>query len=99
MVTYVLIGIAVVAVIVLPLIKAIDDPKTLIGTAIGLGILVAVFGISYAISGDEVLPRYVAQDVGPGISKVVGGLLTTMYLFLAAAVVGILFTEVSKVFK
>ena len=99
MITYVLIGIAVVAVIVLPLIKAIDDPKTLIGTGIGLGILVVVFGISYAISGDEVLPRYVAQDVGPGISKVVGGLLTTMYLFLAAAVVGILFTEVSKVFK
>ena len=88
MITYVLIGIAVVAVIVLPLIKAIDDPQTLIGTAIGLGILVVVFGISYAISGDEVLPRYVAQDVGPGISKVVGGLLTTMYLFLAAAVCG-----------
>ena len=85
--------------IVLPLIKAIDDPKTLVGTAIGLGILAVVFGISYAISGDEVLPRYVAQDVGPGISKVVGGLLTTMYLFLAAAVVGILYTEISKVFK
>jgi hypothetical protein len=99
MVTYALIGIAVISVVVLPLIKAIDNPKTLIGTAIGLGVLLVVFGISYAISGDEVLPRYVTQNVGPGISKFVGGLLTTMYLFLGAAVVGIVFTEISKAFK
>ena len=99
MVTYALIGIAVISVIVLPLIKAIDNPKTLIGTAIGLGVLLVVFGISYAISGDEVLPRYVAQNVGPGISKFVGGLLTTMYLLFGAAIVGIVYTEVSKAFK
>ena len=99
MITYALIGIAVIAVIVLPLIKAIDDPKTLVGTAIGLGALVVLFGLSYAISGDEVLPRYVAQDVGPGISKVVGGLLTTMYLLFGAAIVGIVYTEVSKIFS
>lgn len=99
MITYVLIGIALVAVIVLPLIKAIDDPKTLVGTAIGLGVLVVIFGISYAIAGDEVLPRYVTQNVGPGISKFVGGLLTTMYLLFGAAIVGILYTEVSKAFK
>lgn len=99
MVTYALIGIAVISVVVLPLIKAIDNPKTLVGTAIGLGVLLVVFGISYAISGDEVLPRYVTQNVGPGISKFVGGLLTTMYLFLGAAVVGIVFTEISKAFK
>ncbi|GJM30282.1 MAG: hypothetical protein DHS20C17_29170 [Cyclobacteriaceae bacterium] len=99
MITYALIGIAVIAVIVLPLIKAIDDPKTLVGTAIGLGALVVLYGLSYAISGDEVLPRYVAQDVGPGISKVVGGLLTTMYLLFGAAILGIIFTEVSKAFK
>ena len=99
MVTYALIGIAVVSVIVLPLIKAIDNPKTLIGTAIGLGVLLVVFGIGYAISGDEVLPRYVSQGVGPGISKFVGGLLTTMYLLFGAAIVGIIYTEVSKAFK
>ena len=99
MITYVLIGIAVVSVVVLPLIKAIDNPKTLIGTAIGLGVLVVLFGISYAIAGDEVLPRYVAQNVGPGISKFVGGLLTTMYLLFGAAIIGILYTEISKAFK
>ena len=98
-VTYVLIGIAVVAVVVLPLIKAIDNPKTLVGTAIGLGVLVVLFGLSYAISGDEVLPRYVSQGVGAGISKFVGGLLTTMYLLFGAAIIGILYTEVSKAFK
>ena len=99
MVTYVLIGIAVVSVVVLPLIKAIDNPKTLIGTAIGLGVLLVIFGIGYALSGDEVLPKYVSQGVGAGISKFVGGLLTTMYLLFGAAIVGIVYTEVSKAFK
>lgn len=98
-ITYVLIGIAVVSVVVLPLIKAIDNPKTLVGTAIGLGVILVIFGISYAISGDEVLPRYVNQGVGAGISKFVGGLLTTMYLLFGAAIVGILYTEVSKAFN
>lgn len=99
MVTYVLIGIAVVSVVVLPLIKAIDNPKTLVGTAIGLGVLLVIFGIGYALSGDEVLPKYVSQGVGAGISKFVGGLLTTMYLLFGAAIVGIIYTEISKAFK
>ena len=96
---YVLVGIAVICVIVLPLFKAIDDPKALVGTAIGLGILFAIFGIAYAVSSDEVLPRYITFDVGPGISKFVGGLLTTMYLLLGAAIIAIVYTEVSKAFK
>ena len=96
---YILVGIAVICVIVLPLFKAIDDPKTLVGTAIGLGILFVLFGISYAVSSDEVLPRYITFDVGSGISKFIGGLLTTMYLLLGAGVVGIVYTEVSKAFR
>lgn len=97
--TYLLIGIAVVAVIVLPLIKALDDPKVLIGTAIGLGVLLVLFGISYAMAGNEVLPKYEEWGVGSGISKFVGGLLTTMYLLFGVAIVGIIYTEVSKVLK
>ena len=97
--TYILVGIAVICVIVLPLIKAIDDPKTLIGTAIGLGVLFVIFGVAYALSSDEVLPRYITFDVGPGISKFVGGLLTTMYLLLGGAIIAIVYTEVSKAFK
>lgn len=96
---YVLVGIAVICVIVLPLIKAIDDPKSIIEPAIGLGILFTIFGIAYAVSSDEVLPRYITFNVGPGISKLVGGLLTTMYLLLGAAVIAIIYTEVSKAFK
>ena len=97
--TYALIGVAVISVVVLPLIKALDDPKTLVGTGIGLGVLLVVFGISYAIAGNEVLPKYTEWGVDAGISKLVGGLLTTMYLFLGGAIVGIVYTEVSKVFK
>ncbi len=97
--TYILIGIAVIAVVVLPLIKALDNPKTLVSTAIGLGVLLVVFFISYFISGNEVLTTYTAQNVGAGISKFVGGLLITMYLLFAAAIVSIIYTEVSKAFN
>ena len=97
--TYFLIGLAVISVVVLPLVKALDNPKTLVGTAIGLGVLLVLFGVSYAVSSDEVLASYTVQNVGPGISKFVGGLLTTMYLLFGGAIVGILYTEVSKAFK
>ena len=97
--TYFLIGLAVVAVVILPLVKAMDNPKTLVGTAIGLGVLLVLFGVSYAVAGNEVLASYTVQNVGPGISKFVGGLLITMYLLFGGAIVGILYTEVSKAFK
>jgi len=37
--------------------------------------------------------------VGPDLSKITGGALIMMYMLLFIAIIGILYTEVSKIFK
>ena len=91
---YFLVAVAVVVVIVLPLIKALDQPKTLVRAGIGLAVILGLFFISYAISGGEA-----SEDASAGISKMVGGLLTMMYILVFVAIVTIVYNEVSKFLK
>ena len=96
---YALIIICTAAAIILPTISALDNPSTMVKSGIGLGGLVVVFLISWAISGDEVAASYTEFGIDAGLSKFVGGILTMMYLLGFIAIVGIVYTEVSKVFK
>lgn len=97
--SYVLICLAAAAAIILPTINAISDPSSLVTAGIGLGGLAVVFLISWAISGNEVLTSYAGFGIDAGLSKFVGGALTMMYLLSFIAIIGIVFTEISKVFK
>ncbi|MEQ9424017.1 MAG: hypothetical protein RJQ09_06345 [Cyclobacteriaceae bacterium] len=96
---YGLIIVCAAAAIVLPLINALGDPSALVKSGIGLGALVVVFLISWAIAGGEVLPSYTNYGVDSGLSKFVGGSLTMMYLLALIAIVGIVYTEITKIFK
>ena len=68
-------------------------------TGIGLLALVVVYFISYAISGSEVTASYTKFNVGPDLSKLMGGALIMMYLLLGISILGIIYTEVGKIFK
>ncbi len=96
---YILFAIGLLAAIILPLIKAFDEPKKLIQAGIGLGGLLVVFLISWAIAGNEVTTMYTTKGVDAGLSKLVGGVLTMMYLLMGIAFVAIIYTEISKSFK
>jgi len=96
---YTLVIIATIAAIVLPLINALGNPQSLIKSAIGVLIIVALYFIAYASSGSEVTQEYSKFNVGPELSKIVGGTLIMAYLLLGFAVVGILYTEFNKIFK
>jgi len=96
---YALILVAALASIVMPLINALSDPKSLAMTGLGLGALVVVFLIGYIFSGSEVTPIYVQFGVDAGLSKFIGGMVTMMYLLIAIVTISILYGEVSKFFK
>ncbi|MCF6351961.1 MAG: hypothetical protein L3J06_03020 [Cyclobacteriaceae bacterium] len=97
---YILTIVGVVLAIVLPLIKSLDEPKQLVGTAIGVGVLLVIYGIGYLISGSEVTARYIESGVETeGLSKMIGGMLTMVYLMLGIAIVGIVYTELNKAIK
>lgn len=97
--SYILVGVALIAAIILPLINALDDLSSLVKSGIGVLILLVIFGLGYVISGDEVTAVYAKYNVDAGISKMVGGSLIMMYLLTAVALIGIVYTEISKIVK
>jgi hypothetical protein len=98
-ITYVLIILGAGAAIVLPLIKSLGNPKEMAKGGFGLVALLVIFFISYSISGNEVTASYTSFGVDEGLSKLVGGILTMMYVLLFGAVIGIVYTEASKILK
>jgi hypothetical protein len=98
-VAYALLGLAVLAVIILPIINAIGNPKSLVSGAIGLVFILVVFGIGYSIAGAEVTATFSKFGIDAGLSKYVGGIISTTYILVVIAIVGIAFTEISKIFS
>ena len=96
---YTLVIFAAVAAIILPLINALGNPQSLLKSGAGLLMVVVLYFVAYAFSGSEVTQEYSKFDVGPELSKIVGGTLIMAYLLLGFAVVGIVFTEFNKIFK
>ena len=96
---YTLVIVATVSSILLPLISALGNPQSLLKTAIGIGVIVALYFLAFALSGSEVTLEYSKFDVGPELSKTVGGTLIMAYFLLGFAILGILFTEFNKIFK
>lgn len=95
--SYFLVVVAVLAAVVLPLIKSLDHPQSLVKVAGGVILLLVIFGISYALSSGELLARY--PDLTLQGSKLIGASLITMYILLFVALLGIAVTEVSKFFR
>lgn len=97
----ILIIIGAVIAIVMPLIKSLDNPGSLLKTAVGVVILAVVFFVAYSVSDGEVLPKYAADpfNLTPGMSKFVGGSLITVYGLFIIAILGIVLTEVNKAVK
>ncbi len=96
---YTLLIVAVLAAVILPLIKAVQSPGDLIKSLYGVVALVVVFGIAYAVSGSSVRTTWAVMGVGEGMSRMIGAGLLTFYIVLVIAFIGLIFSEISKVFK
>ena len=99
-ISYALTILAAAAAIVFPLINSVGDPKSMIKSGVGVAVLVVVFVISWMLSGSE-FTQYEASEFGmtASLSKFVGGILTMVYLLTGIAIIGIVYTEFSKMIK
>lgn len=88
--SYALIAFCAIAAIGIPLVQSFGDPKSLIKSGIGVAFLVVVFFVSYAIADDS------AVGTTATTSKFVGAGLITTYVFFFGAIIGIVYTEISK---
>lgn len=100
-VSYALVGIGAVVSILLPLIKSLDDPKSLLKTGLSIVAILVLFFICYSISSNEVLPKFEGEpfNLTPAMSQAVGGLMITTYVLTVVALLGIVITEFSKAVK
>lgn len=94
--TYLLLAIAVISAIGFPVFELLKNPKGAKGALLGLGLLVVVFGLSYAFSSD-VNPS--KMELSPGSVKLVDTGLFAFYILAAIAVGATVYSEVSKIFK
>lgn len=98
---YALVGLGAVFAIFLPLIKSLDDPKSLLKTGLGVVVILVLFFIGYSISSNEVLPKFEGEpfNLTPEMSQLVGGCLITTYILVITTLVGIVLTELNKAIK
>jgi len=94
---YLLVIVAALGAIVLPLINALSNPKSLLKSALGIMVIGVVYLISWAISGDEVTAKYIKFDITSTSSQVIGGVLITTYLLMGIAVISIIYSEIRKI--
>lgn len=97
---YVLLGIAAIAAIVFPLINMAQNPKSAKNALIGVVALAVVCGIGYALAGSEeffTLDGKLLADASSSKYSEAG--LIAFYIMGAAAIVAVVYAEVSKMFK
>lgn len=94
---YLLVIVAALGAIVLPLINALSNPKSLLKSVLGIVIIGVIYLISWGVSGDEVTARYIKFDITSTSSQVIGGVLITTYLLMGIAVISIIYSEIRKI--
>jgi hypothetical protein len=96
---YALLFIAVAAAIIFPLINSLSNPAGLIRGGIGIGIIVVLFGISYAMSDSELTRSAIAAGLSESSVKLIGAGLMMLYIVFVLAVLALIYSELSKAFK
>jgi hypothetical protein len=96
---YVLLFIAVAAAIIFPLINSIANPSGIVRTGIVVGIVVVLFGISYALSSSDLPRSAVAAGLSESSVKLIGAGLIMFYIVLALSVLALIYSEISKALK
>jgi hypothetical protein len=96
---YALLVIAALAALGFSIANMVGNPKRAKSSVIGLVAILVVFGIAYAVGGDEILPEYTGFISEPSASKQVSMGLIAFYILGAGAIAAAVFAEVSRAFK
>jgi hypothetical protein len=91
----------IVLAIVLPLIKSLDDPGSLVKSGLGVLAIGGILVVSYLISDGEVSAKFAGDpfNLTPEMSKFIGGCLYATYLLGIISFVAIIYAEISKAVK
>jgi len=101
--TYIMIGVAVIACTLSPILQMKNHPKKIKNMFFPLLAFVIIIGISFFIASDEVLANYTNTNgllISSGLSKIVGGALISFYILSIIAIGSVIYSEfLYKIFK
>ena len=99
--TYILFGITLVVTIVFPIIFMFMNPKSLKSLGIVILVSAVLIFISYRLADDTVMDLigYSGPDNVPATLKVVGTAVIFTYILVVAAIVSILYSSISNIFR
>lgn len=99
--SYFLLVVGLLAAIILPLIKSLDNPKSLIKVGVSVVGLVLLFIIMRATASSDLAqnPKFISIGISESVLQSVGGMLSTVYVLMFVAILGIIYSEISKAFK
>ncbi|MBK6640880.1 MAG: hypothetical protein KBH11_08020 [Bacteroidia bacterium] len=97
-ISYILFVGAVAGMAVYSLINMLRDTKNAKGTLIGVGVLVGLFLLTFLLSSNELLPKYVDLGISPTQSKMIGAGLLLAYIIGFGTIAIAVYSEVRKIF-
>tara|TARA_B100000427_G_C15396219_1_gene545566 strand:+ start:604 stop:945 length:342 start_codon:yes stop_codon:yes gene_type:complete len=101
--TYIMIGIAVAACIISPILKLKNNPEKIKTMVMPIITLLMIIIISILISSNEVLPHYTDSNgilISSTASKIIGGCLITFYILSIITIGSVVYSEfLYKIFK
>jgi len=99
---YALTGLAAGFTVIFPVIQMITNPKNAKKSLLGVLALAVIIVISYALASGELLgiidPELIKYDV-PSTLKYAGMMLNSIYLLAGLAIITMIYSEISKIFK
>jgi hypothetical protein len=93
---YLLLAVATATAIIFPIIQLAKNPKNAMGALAGFVGLLVIFGISYALSDDVNLSKIEISSEGAKLAET--GIFV-FYILSITAIVGVIYSGVSKLFK
>lgn len=97
--TYILLGVAVAALVVFPIYFMVTNFGKAKGGLLGFAVLLAIFAIAIGISPAEQGPAYQQLNITPFGAKVIGGGLLAFYMLFGISILAAVYSEVSKWFR
>jgi hypothetical protein len=98
-VAYLLLFLTVLGVIVFPLLQTFSDFKKAKSGLIGFAVLILLLVFSYVISPADQGLFYSNFNIGPNLSKFIGGGLFATYFVFLAVIISIFYAEINKLIK
>lgn len=103
--SYILFGIAIASALILEFVNTISDKKATKNALIGIGFLGSVVVIAYLLSSSAIPHFYGAQKfvengtLTPSVSRWIGTGLIATYILAGLALISIVWSSVSRIFK